>query len=89
MVEFARTLVNRYDVGHDGKTPYERLRGRSSRLLELEFAELVNFRRTPARNRLAKLDSVWSDGVFLGYRAVSGEMIVGTAAGVLRMENVA
>ena len=27
LVEFAGTVVNRYEVGRDGKTPYERLRG--------------------------------------------------------------
>lgn len=29
--------------------------------------------------RLAKLDVVWSDDIFLGHRATSGEVIVGTA----------
>ena len=37
LVEFAAVLVNRYEVGHDGKTPCERLRGKQSRLLGLEF----------------------------------------------------
>ena len=66
MVEFAAVLVNRYEVGHDGKTSYERLRGKSSKLLGLEFGELLNFRRTrrpvqdgdKKQNRLAKLDSL-------------------------------
>ena len=31
LVEFAAVLVNRYEVGHDGKTPYERLRGKAVR----------------------------------------------------------
>ena len=88
VVEFAGTLVNRYEAGHDGKTPYERLRGKSSRLLGLEFGELVNFRRAPVGNRLTKLDSLWSDGVFLGYEAESVEMITGTAVGVFRKRTV-
>ena len=93
MVEFAGVLVNRYEVGHDGKTPYERLHGKKSKLLGLEFGELVNFRRTRAptkdgRHRLAKLDSLWDDGVFLGYRAISGEVIVGTEKGVFRTRTV-
>ena len=45
-VEFAGTVVNRYEVGRDGKTPFERLRGKQSRLIGLEFCEKVNFRRT-------------------------------------------
>ena len=57
LVEFAETLVNRYEVGHDKKPPHERLRGKSSRLLVLEFEKLVSFLQTPVRNRLTKLDS--------------------------------
>ena len=54
MVEFAGALINRCEVGHDGRTPYGRLRKKS------ELGELVNF----VGNRLAKLDSLWVDGVF-------------------------
>ena len=46
LVEFAGTVVNRYEGGRDGKTPCERLRGKQSRLIGLEFGEKVNFRRT-------------------------------------------
>ena len=93
LVEFAGVLVNRYEVGRDGKTPYERLHGKSSKLLGLEFGELLNFRRArvptrEGRHRLAKLDSLWDDGVFLGYRANSGEVVVGTEKGVFRTRTV-
>ena len=30
---------------------------------------------------MAKLDVSWQDGVFLGYRSLSGEVVVGTADG--------
>ena len=88
LVEFAGTLVNRYEVGRDGKTPHERLRGKQSRLLGLEFGEKVHFRKTPVGNKMAKLDSLWSDGVFLGYRSMSGEVIVGTKDGVFKSRTV-
>ncbi len=78
LVEFAAVLVNRYEVGHDGKTPYERLRGRSSKLLGLEFGEMVNFRRTRLSGKLAKLECLQEHRIFLGYRSTSGEVIVGT-----------
>ena len=39
LVEFAAVLVNRYEVGHDGKAPYERLRGKQSQLLGLGFGD--------------------------------------------------
>ena len=60
LVEFAGTVVNRYEVRRDGKTPFERLRRKQSRLIGLEFGEKVNFRRTAVGVRMAKLDS----GVF-------------------------
>ena len=44
LVEFAGTVVNRYEVGRDGKTPFERLHGKQSRLIGLEFGEKVNLR---------------------------------------------
>lgn len=88
LVEFAAVLVNRYEVGHDGKTPYERSRGKRSKLLGLEFGELVNFRKSPTQGKLAKLESLWDDGVFLGYRSSSGEVIVGTKGGIFRTRTV-
>ena len=88
MIEFASVLVNRYEVGHDGKTPHERSRGKKSRLLGLEFGEILNFKRAKPARKLAKLDIRWSDGVFLVYRSNSGEMIIGTAEGVFRTRSV-
>ena len=46
------------------------------------------FRRTPIGNRMAKMTCLWEDGVFLGVRAVSAEMIVGTEDGVWRTRTV-
>ena len=88
LVEFAAVLVNRYEVGHDGKTPFERSRGKKSKMLGLEFGEMLNFRRNRAPGRLAKLDCQWEDGIFLGYRTTSGETIVGTTEGVFRTRTV-
>ena len=88
MVEFSGVLVNRYEVGKDGRTPYERSRGKKSKLLGLEFGEKLNFRRTRAPGRMAKLECLWEDGIFLGYRSGSGETIVGTSKGVFRTRTV-
>ena len=49
---------------------------------------VVNFRRTAVGARMAKLDSLWSDGVFLGYRSISGEIVVGTESGVFKTRTV-
>ena len=43
MIEFAVVLVNRFEVGHDGKTPSERSWRKKSRMLGLEFGEILKF----------------------------------------------
>lgn len=88
LVEYAAVLLNRYNVSHDGLTAYERLKGKKSKLMGLEFGEQLHYRRQKIGNRLAKLDVMWEDGVFLGYRSTSGETIVGTASGVMRTRTV-
>ena len=84
MVEYASVLLNRYEVGKDGKTAYERLRGWKSKVLGVEFGEIVHFRRAPIGDRKDKLDSFWEDGVYLGHRTVSGESIIVTQRGVYK-----
>ena len=46
-----------------------------------EFGERVLFRRVPVSAKLAKLDSLWNIGVFVGYRSTTGEYMVVTPEG--------
>ena len=73
------------EVGHDGKIPYEHLRGKQSRLLGLEFGKLLHFRRHQAAG---KLDVSWVDGSFLGCTTLLEETIVRTSEGVMRTNTV-
>ena len=58
MIEYAGVLLNRYNVGADGKTGYERLKGKVASLPGLEFGERVHWRsNAPAKDRKNKLDS--------------------------------
>ena len=65
IMEHAGFLLNRFEVGHDGKTAYERLKGRKSKVLGIEFGEAVHWRMKPARGALGKLDSIGATGYFL------------------------
>ena len=50
-------------MGQDGKTPYERFKGRNSNIFGFEFGGRVLFRRVLVSSKLAKLDSLlehWS-----------------------------
>lgn len=88
MLEFSSVLLNRYLVGKDGKTPYERMKGTASQMLGLEFAEAVMFRRVPTPGRLGKLDSLWEKGLLVGYKSTSGEYMVVNGEGACRTRTV-
>lgn len=66
-IESVAVLVNRHEVGRDSRTRYERSRGKTSKVLELEFVELLNFRRVWAPGRLGKCYPL-RHGPFLGER---------------------
>ena len=82
LVEYAAFLLNRGEVGHDGKTAYERCKAKRGKMPGLELGEKVLWRRKPVGNQLAKLTSLWEDGVFLGVKGSSGEFIIGDKLGV-------
>ena len=39
MVEYAAHLLNRFEVVHDGRTAYERLKGKRAKCLSVDFGE--------------------------------------------------
>ena len=77
LAEYAGHLLNRFEVSHDGKTAYERLKGKSARTLGIEFGESILWKRKPVGGALGKATCLWEDGIFLGVRGASGEIIVG------------
>ena len=75
-------MVTRAEVGRDGKTPYERLKGKKAKLQGLEFGEQVLWKRRPEGGPLGKLTCLWDDGVFLGTKATTGDLIIGDERGI-------
>ena len=57
-------------------------------MLGVEFGERLMFRRQPLGARLAKLESLWEEGIFLGYRSQSGEYMIGTTEGTFRTRTI-
>jgi hypothetical protein len=88
LTEYAGHLLNRFEVSHDGKTAYERLKGKSARALGIEFGESILWKRRPVGGALAKATCLWEDGIFLGVRGASGEVIVGDEKGVWKTRSV-
>ena len=65
---------SRFKVGADGKTPYERQKGRKCLLEVVPFGELVRFKQlgeTAAQRK--SLESSWSEGAWLGHARGSSE----------------
>ena len=62
--------------------------GNNSNLLGFEFGATLQWRRAIEGDRKNKLDTVWSDDYFEGYRALSDEMIVSTREGIFRTRTI-
>jgi hypothetical protein len=88
LIEYVSLILNRHEVSRDGRTAYERSKGKKSRLEGLEFGEQVMWRRKPVGNNLAKLSVMWDFGTYLGVKGSTGEIIIGTEGGVWRTRTV-
>ena len=89
LVEHARRLMSRYQVGRDGRTAYELHACKPYRRQLVEFGERVYFMPIrPGGARQTKLDPKWQDGAVIGIRDRSGEMLIMTTSGVYKMRNV-
>ena len=83
MPEYAAYLLNRLEVGKDGKTAYERIKGKVGSVVGVEFGEKVLWKKKKA-DKQAKIRSRWAHGIFVGVRKRSGEMWVATKAGEIK-----
>ena len=82
IAEHAGFLLTRFEVGRDGKTAYERLKGKSAKVQGMAFAEGMWWKRKRAGGPLGKLTCMWKDGIYLGVKATTAEIIVGNRNGV-------
>ena len=67
MIEHASALFNKYSVGQDGKTAYERWKGKSWKSEAIEFGEMVHY-KFPKKTQMGKLDDRWDEGIYLGHK---------------------
>ena len=73
-------MMNRCDVGSDGKTPLQRLHGRRDNAPNLEFGEKILYMLAkPARGR--KWEPRFHPGVFVGMLNSSSDTVVVTEQG--------
>jgi hypothetical protein len=83
IVEHSCDVYNKFHVGSDGKTPYERWKGKPWNKDTLEFGELVHY-KFPKKSSRGKLDDRWAEGIFLGYKWRTQEAMIAVDHGVLK-----
>jgi hypothetical protein len=87
LAEYAAYLLNRLEVGKDGKTAVERSKAKSASVLGIEFGEKLMFKKR-VKDKAPKIESRWEEGIFVGVHVSSGECWVSTPEGVKKRRSV-
>ena len=87
MAEYAAYLINRLEVGKDGRTATERNKGKAATVMGVEFGEKVMYRKK-RKSKMAKMDRRWDKGIFVGVRVQSGEFWIATPEGLKKVRSI-
>ncbi len=82
--EYAAYLLNRMEVGKDGKTAYERSKGKMATVFGIEFGEKLLY-KVKVTDKMAKIEARWEPGFFVGVRRESGEVWASVRGKVFRL----
>ena len=85
LVRWSAMLPSRFLIGKDGKTPFERRRGRQCQIAIERFGEKVWYKDLKSKTEgQDKADADWAEGLWLGHARSSNEVLIGTRSGVVR-----
>jgi len=89
IIRWAAMLVSRFVIGEDGKTGYERRRGRRCNIPVVRCGEKVLYRELKKGKHVpGKLEVRMHEGLWLGHARISNEVLIGTKEGVVRAYDV-
>ena len=88
LVPYVADTLNKYKVGIDGVTAYERITGHKCCHVVLGFAETVGCICETEKGNQHKANSRVGVGVFLGYVWRTSEYFIGTKDGVVRCRTI-
>ena len=88
LIPFTTEVINKFKIGPDGRTAYERITEHKCRHFMIGFLEVVDFILEVNKNERHKADSHVMKGVFLGYVWRSTEYLVGTKDGIYKCRTV-
>ncbi len=79
VLRWAALVCSRYVVGADGRTAYQRRRGRPCKVGVVPIGEKVHFKRLKdTKQAPSKFNSQWSEGIWLGHARNTNEVLIGT-----------
>ena len=85
MIRLAAMLPSRFLVGKDGKTAFERRRGRRGDIPTEIPGETVWYKELRIKTeRKDKLETEWKEGLWLGHSRNCNEIYIGTRGEVVR-----
>ena len=88
LVENVADIINKFKIGHDGRTAYERLKGKTYKGVIHEFGSVI-LHRIPEKPQGGLMMERWVQGVWLGKRFTTDEHMIGLENGkVVRTRNV-
>ena len=87
LIRHAAAVITRFQVGQDGRTGFQRLRGRPFRRDIAEFGECVLYLILDSVGE-EKYNSRWRTGVFLGVQDSTNEVILGTPEGCVKARTI-
>jgi hypothetical protein len=80
LVEHAADMLNKFAVGPDGRTAFERIKGKKYRGEVVEFGRKI-FYKIPCKPEGGLMTERWVPGIWLGKRFLSDEHLVGVEDG--------
>lgn len=78
LARWAAMSYNRFQIGSDGKTAYQRQLGKAFRQEVVRFGEKVLLEKKNA------MDAKPHEGIWLGHARATSEVLIGTRGGVVR-----
>ena len=87
MPEYAAYLLNRREQGKDGKTSYERCKGKKATVLGIEFGEKLLYKIRP-KDKDQKILARWQHGISVGVKRRSGELWISVKDNVFAVRSV-
>ena len=76
LIPFCADIINKFKVGTDGRTAYERITSHTCKVAQVGFGEVVDFKLETDKGNRHKADTEFNVGIFLGYAWRSTEYLV-------------